>query len=111
MPTDDLGASAYRKFDIEAWMPSRNNYGEVTSCSNCTDYQSRRLNAKFREKSGAKPRFVHTLNATACAVPRITLAIMENFQQADGTIKIPDVLVPFMGGKKFITPRSPPTKT
>jgi seryl-tRNA synthetase len=108
MPSDDLGASAYRKFDIEAWMPSRNGYGEVTSASNCTDYQSRRLGAKFKNtKSGDKAKFVHTLNATAVAIPRVTLAILENFQQSDGTVRIPEPLVPFMGGKTVITPRTP----
>jgi len=107
MPADDLGASAYRKFDIEAWMPYREDYGEVTSASNCLDYQSRRLNMRYRPSEAvngnmAPPQFVHTLNATALAVPRITLAIMENFQQADRSIKVPDALVPFLGGKKFL---------
>lgn len=107
MPADDLGASAYRKFDIEAWMPYRDDYGEVTSASNCLDYQARRLNMRYRPKdtiSGnfAPTQFVHTLNATAIAVPRVTLAIMENFQQADRSIKVPDALVPFMGGRKVI---------
>jgi seryl-tRNA synthetase len=107
MPSDDLGASAYRKFDIEAWMPYKEDFGEVTSASNCLDYQSRRLNMRYRPsetKNGAlaPPQFVHTLNATAIAIPRITLAIMENFQQADRSIRLPDVLVPFMGGRKFI---------
>lgn len=104
MPRDDLGASAYRKFDIEAWMPSRNNYGEVTSASNCTDYQSRRLNTRYKDATSGENKFVHTLNATAIAVPRVTLAILENFQQPDGSIKIPDPLVPFMLGKTHIKP-------
>lgn len=107
MPADDLGASAYRKFDIEAWMPYRDDYGEVTSASNCLDYQSRRLNMRYRPSETvngnmAPPQFTHTLNATALAVPRVTLAIMENFQQPDRSIKVPDVLVPFLGGKKFL---------
>jgi seryl-tRNA synthetase len=104
MPRDDLGASAYRKFDIEAWMPSRNGYGELTSCSNCTDYQSRRLNTRYRDPVTGENRFVHTLNATALAVPRVILAILENFQQADGSVKIPEPLIPFMLGKTHIRP-------
>ncbi len=94
--TGDLGAPAYRKFDIEAWMPSRNGYGEVTSTSNCTDYQSRRLNIRYRDDEG-KPQFVHTLNGTAVAVPRAIVAILENHQNADGTVNIPQALRPFMG--------------
>lgn len=108
MPADDLGASAYRKFDIEAYMPYKEGYGEVTSASNCLDYQSRRLNMRYRPSQAAEngnlaaPVFVHTLNATALAVPRITLSIMENFQQADRSVKVPEALVPFMGGRTVI---------
>jgi seryl-tRNA synthetase len=107
MPADDLGASAYRKFDIEAWMPYRQDFGEVTSASNCLDYQARRLNLRYRPSelingSFAPTQFAHTLNATAIAVPRITLAILENFQLPDRSVRIPDALVPFMGGRKFI---------
>ncbi|EDV24067.1 uncharacterized protein TRIADDRAFT_57175 [Trichoplax adhaerens] len=83
MPTAELSSSAYRKFDIEAWMPGRNNYGEISSASNCTDYQSRRLNIQYKG-SKAKHRgrqFVHTVNATACAIPRLIISILENFQQ------------------------------
>jgi seryl-tRNA synthetase len=100
MPTEDLGNSAYRKFDIEAWMPSRRAYGEVTSTSNCTDYQSRRLNIRCKQEKGNT--FAHTLNGTAIAVPRTILAILENNQQADGSVLIPSVLVPFMGGQSVI---------
>jgi seryl-tRNA synthetase len=101
--TGDLGAPAYRKWDLEAWMPGRNGgeYGEVTSTSNCTDYQSRRLNIKFKDDDG-KNKYVHTLNGTAIAVGRAMLAIFENYQNEDGTITIPDVLVPYMGGKTKI---------
>lgn len=109
MPADDLGASAYRKFDIEAWMPYKNGYGEVTSASNCLDYQSRRLNMRYRPAENtanprilAPPVFVHTLNATALAVPRITLSILENFQRADRSVKVPEALVPFLGGRTII---------
>ena len=89
--TGDLGAPAYRKYDIEAWMPSRNTYGEVTSTSNCTDYQSRRLNIRYRDEEN-RPAFLHTLNGTAIAVPRAIIAILENNQREDGSIVVPEVL-------------------
>ncbi len=91
----DLGAPAAQKFDCEAWMPGQQQYREVTSCSNCTDYQARRLNCRIRTEKG--PRFVHTLNGTCIAVGRTLIAIMENYQQADGTITVPKVLRPFLG--------------
>ena len=96
--TGDLGAPAYRKWDLEAWMPGRNGgeYGEVTSTSNCTDYQARRLNIKFKDDDG-KNKYVHTLNGTAIAVGRAMLAILENYQNADGSVTIPEVLVPYCG--------------
>jgi len=97
MPATDLGAPAYRKFDIEAWMPFREGFGEVTSASNCTDYQSRRLNIRCSNPTGQNNQYVHTLNATAAAIPRLTLAILENLQDVNGDISIPKVLVPFMG--------------
>lgn len=101
MPTADLGNPAYRKYDIEAWMPGRQAYGEISSASNCTDYQARRLNIRYRETQGDN-RYVHTLNATACAVPRMIIAILETHQQKDGSIRIPEVLQAFMGGVKEI---------
>jgi len=91
----DLGAPAAQKFDCEAWMPGQRQYREVTSCSNCTDYQARRLHCRYRTEKG--PRFVHTLNGTGIAVGRTLIAIMENYQRADGTIAVPDVLRPLMG--------------
>lgn len=94
--TGDLGAPAYRKWDIEAWMPGRGEWGEVTSTSNCTDYQARRLGIRYRDADG-KNKFVHTLNGTALAVGRAMIAIIENNQQADGSIVIPEVLVPLCG--------------
>ena len=99
----DLGAPAYRKWDLEAWMPGRNGgeYGEVTSTSNCTDYQARRLNIKYRDDDG-KNKYVHTLNGTAIAVGRAMLAILENFQNADGSVSIPEALVPFCGFDKIM---------
>ena len=100
--TGDLGAPAYRKFDLEAWMPGRNkgDWGEVTSTSNCTDYQARRLNTRYKDSDG-KNKFVHMLNGTAIAVSRAIIAILENFQQADGTVKIPPALVPYTGFDKI----------
>lgn len=103
--TGDLGAPAYRKFDIEGWMPMRGDsgdYGEVTSASNCTDYQARRLKTRFRRTDAKKNEFVHTLNGTACAVPRIIVAIVENHQRADGTVAIPKALQPYMGGRESL---------
>ena len=96
--TGDLGAPAYRKWDLEAWMPGRNNgeWGEVTSTSNCTDYQARRLNVRFKDNDG-KNKFVHMLNGTAIAVSRGIIAILENFQQKDGSVKLPKALVPYCG--------------
>jgi seryl-tRNA synthetase len=96
--TGDLGAPAYRKWDLEAWMPGRNNgeWGEVTSTSNCTDYQARRLNIRCKDTDG-KNRFVHMLNGTAIAVSRAIIAVLENFQQADGSVRLPRALVPYCG--------------
>ena len=96
--TGDLGAPAYRKWDLEAWMPGRNNgeWGEVTSTSNCTDFQSRRLNVRFKDYDG-KNKYVHMLNGTAIAISRGIIAILENFQRADGSVAIPPALVPYTG--------------
>ncbi|MDA8426492.1 MAG: serine--tRNA ligase [Treponema sp.] len=94
----DLGAPAYRKWDLEAWMPGRSGgeWGEVTSTSNCTDYQARRLNVKFKDEEG-KNRYVHMLNGTAIACSRGIIAVLENFQRADGSVAIPEALVPYCG--------------
>ncbi len=97
--TGDLGAPAYRKFDIEAWMPGRGDdgeYGEVTSTSNCTDYQARSLNIRFRDDDG-KLKFVHMLNGTAVALSRAIVAILENYQNEDGSVSIPNALIPYCG--------------
>lgn len=96
--TGDLGSPAYRKWDLEAWMPGRNggDWGEVTSTSNCTDYQSRRLNVRYKDDDG-KNKFVHMLNGTAVAVSRALVAILENYQNEDGSITVPEVLVPYCG--------------
>jgi seryl-tRNA synthetase len=96
----DLGGPAYRKYDLEAWMPGRGtggDYGEVTSTSNCTDYQSRRLGIRYKPAGGKSTRFVHTLNGTAVACTRALIAILENYQQADGSVVVPEVLRPWVG--------------
>ncbi len=98
--TGDLGGPAYRKFDIEAWMPGRGEkgeYGEVTSTSDCTDYQARRLNIRYKPQGQKGTRFVHTLNGTAVAVSRALLAVLENYQRADGKVDVPPALRPWMG--------------
>ncbi len=98
--TGDLGGPAYRKYDLEAWMPGRGEkgeFGEVTSTSNCTDYQARRLRIRYRSAGKKGTHFVHTLNGTAVAVSRALLAILENYQQADGSVVVPEVLRPWLG--------------
>jgi seryl-tRNA synthetase len=110
MPTLELGAPAYRKYDIEAWMPGRGIFGEISSASNCTDYQSRRLNTRYTPGPAGGSAFVHTLNGTAIAVPRIIIALLETGQQADGSVILPDVLAPFFGGRTHILPRVSPEK-
>jgi seryl-tRNA synthetase len=102
--TGDLGGAAYRKYDLEAWMPGRDAYGEITSTSNTTDYQARRLQIRYR-KDGGRPQLLHTLNGTAIAVSRALIPILENYQQEDGSISVPEVLVPYLG-KKAIEPAS-----
>jgi seryl-tRNA synthetase len=104
--TGDLGGPAYRKYDLEAWMPGRGQageHGEVTSTSNCTDYQARRLNIRYKSPKHKGTRFVHTLNGTAVAVSRALVALLENGQEADGSVVIPAVLRPWMRGKERIT--------
>ena len=93
----DLGFTAAMKYDIEVWMPSYNRYVEISSCSNFESFQSRRANIKYKETPQSKAEFVHTLNGSGVAIGRTTAAILENFQQADGSIKIPEALVPYMG--------------
>lgn len=108
--TGDLGGPAYRKYDLEAWMPCRGEkgtgaYGEVTSTSNCTDYQARRLKIRYKESGKKGTEFAHTLNGTAVAVTRAIVAILENYQQADGTIVIPEVLRPWIGKDRITGPK------
>ena len=102
----DLGAPAYKKYDIEAWMPGKGGgegqYGEITSASNCTDFQARRLNTRYKDSKTGKNTFVHTLNGTAIALSRTPIAILENFQQEDGSVLIPKALQPYMGIDRII---------
>ena len=100
--TGDIGSFAAKKYDIEVWMPAQNRYREIISCSNCTDYQARRLNIRYREKEGAPPKgVVHTLNSTALATGRTVVAILENYQQEDGSVVIPEVLRPYVGVERI----------
>jgi len=98
----DMGFSAKRTYDIEVWLPGQNRFREISSCSNCGDFQARRMNARFRPKDGKGTRFVHTLNGSGLAVGRTLIAVMENYQQPDGSIRVPDVLCPYMGGMETI---------
>ncbi|MBU1341017.1 MAG: serine--tRNA ligase [Proteobacteria bacterium] len=100
--TGDLGFSATKTYDIEVWLPGQDKYREISSCSNCLDFQARRAGIRFRRKNTKKPEFVHTLNGSGLAVGRTFAAILENYQQADGSVMIPDVLVSYMGGQKVI---------
>ena len=102
--TGDMGFGSAKTYDVEVWLPSQNCYREISSCSNCVDFQARRMNTRYRPADGGKPKFVHTLNGSGLAVGRTMAAIIENYQQADGTIKVPDVLVPYMGGMTVIEP-------
>ena len=97
-----MGLGQVKKYDIETWMPSKNKYGETHSCSYFHDFQTRRLNIKYRDADG-KLKFAHSLNNTALATPRILIQILENNQQADGSVIIPKALRPYMGGKDKIT--------
>jgi seryl-tRNA synthetase len=105
--TGDLGGAAYRKYDLEAWMPGRNDYGEVTSTSNTTDYQARRLRIRYRRASqeGGRPQLVHTLNGTALAMSRALIALLEVYQQQDGSVRLPEVLVPYLGQETLVPAR------
>jgi seryl-tRNA synthetase len=102
MCTGDLGFSAAKKYDLELWAPGCEEWLEVSSCSNCETFQARRTNVRFRREPGAKPEFVHTLNGSGLALPRVMIAVMENYQQKDGSIVVPQVLRPYMGGSERI---------
>jgi seryl-tRNA synthetase len=103
LSTGDMGFSAAKTFDIEVWLPSQKTYREISSCSNCESFQARRAQIRFRREPKAKPEFVHTLNGSGLAIGRLWVAIVENFQQEDGSVELPEVLRPFMGGLQRIT--------
>lgn len=105
MCTADLGFTAAKKYDLEVWIPAQNMYREISSCSNFEDFQARRANIRFRREPNAKPEYVHTLNGSGLAIGRTVAAILENYQQADGSVVIPEVLRPYMGGKDVIAPK------
>ena len=100
--TGDMGFSAIKTYDLEVWIPSQDKYREISSCSNCGDFQARRMQARFRNPQTNKPELVHTLNGSGLAVGRTLVAVLENYQQADGSIRVPDVLKPYMGGIEVI---------
>ena len=102
--TGDMGFSAAKTYDIEVWLPGQDKYREISSCSNCEDFQARRANIKFQPKDSKKKEYVHTLNGSGLAVGRCLVAVIENYQQADGSIVIPEVLRPYMGGIEVVKP-------
>jgi seryl-tRNA synthetase len=102
--TGDLGFSAAKTYDIEVWLPGQDTYREISSCSNFEDFQARRLQARWRNPETGKPELVHTLNGSGLAVGRTLVAVMENYQQEDGSIRVPEVLKPYMGGTEILKP-------
>jgi seryl-tRNA synthetase len=106
--TGDLGFNAAKTYDIEVWLPGQDAYREISSCSNCTDFQARRASLRYRPEPKAKPRFLHTLNGSGLAVGRTLVAVLENYQQADGSVVVPEVLRSYMGGLERITAPSRP---
>ena len=100
--TGDMGFASAKTYDIEVWLPGQKTYREISSCSVCTDFQARRMNARYRPKEGKGPRFVHTLNGSGVAVGRALIAVMENYQNEDGSVTVPEALAPYMGGLKRI---------
>jgi seryl-tRNA synthetase len=101
--TGDMGAGARKTYDLEVWLPSQNTYREISSCSYCGDYQARRMDARYRPEAGAKPEFVHTLNGSGLAVGRTLVAVIENYQNEDGSITVPEALRPYLGGLEVIS--------
>lgn len=100
--TGDMGFSAAKTYDLEVWLPGQQKYREISSCSNCEDFQARRLKARFRNSETGKPELVHTLNGSGLAVGRTLVAVLENYQEADGRVRIPEVLKPYMGGAEYL---------
>jgi seryl-tRNA synthetase len=102
LSTGDMGFAAQKTYDIEVWLPGQDTYREISSCSNCGDFQARRMNARYRPKDGKGVRFVHTLNGSGVAVGRALIAVLENYQQADGSVAVPGALKPYMDGLEVI---------
>jgi seryl-tRNA synthetase len=100
----DVGFSSAKTYDLEVWLPSQQRYREISSCSNCESFQARRLQARWRNPASGKPELLHTLNGSGVAVGRALVAILENCQQADGTVTVPSALVPYMSGTALLTP-------
>jgi seryl-tRNA synthetase len=100
--TGDMGFAAQKTYDIEVWLPGQNTYREISSCSVCGDFQARRMSARYRPKGSKEVRYVHTLNGSGLAVGRTLIAILENYQQPDGSVLIPEALRPYMGGQERI---------
>jgi seryl-tRNA synthetase len=100
--TGDLGFASAMSYDVEMWAPGCGEWLEVSSCSNCTDFQARRANIRYRPEIGARPEFVHTLNGSGLALPRVLIAVLENYQQPDGSVAVPEILRPYMGGLELI---------
>jgi seryl-tRNA synthetase len=98
----DMGFAARKTYDLEVWLPGQNAYREISSCSHCGDFQARRMKARFRPKEGKGTRFVHTLNGSGLAVGRTLIAVIENYQQGNGTVAVPEALRPYMGGLEVI---------
>jgi len=105
LSTGDMGFAAAKTYDLEVWLPGQQAYREISSCSNCTDFQARRASLRYRPEAGAKPRFLHTLNGSGLAVGRTLIAVLENYQQGDGSVVVPEPLRPYMGGAERITKR------
>ena len=104
--TGDMGFASAKTYDIEVWLPGQGTYREISSCSVCTDFQARRMNARYRIKDAKSPRFVHTLNGSGVAVGRALIAVMENYQNEDGSVTVPEALAPYMGGVTRIEARA-----
>jgi seryl-tRNA synthetase len=102
----DMGFAARKTYDLEVWLPGQDRYREISSCSNCGDFQARRMNARFKAKGDKGTRFLHTLNGSGLAVGRTLIAVLENYQEADGSVTVPEALRPYMGGLSIITRQS-----
>ena len=109
--TGDMGFGARRTYDLEVWLPGQDTYREISSVSDCGDFQARRMNARFRRGEGARPEFVHTLNGSGLAVGRTLIAVLENGQEADGSVSLPEGRAPYLGGRRRITAGRPESAT